>query len=52
MRAKMEQNPDVEGILLTTGDLILRADHQQNPEWPPAWFYNEIWMELRDELRN
>jgi len=50
MRAKLEQNPEVKRILLATGDLILKPDHtgEQNP--PPEWKYNEIWMQIRNEL--
>ncbi|MGE0172562.1 MAG: NADAR family protein [Oligoflexales bacterium] len=51
MRAKLEQNPDVKRILLSTGDLQLRPDHKQAPPIPPAWQYYKIWMEFRDELR-
>lgn len=51
MRAKLEQNPKVREILLATGDLVLRADHIQETDAPPEWFYNRIWMQLRSELR-
>jgi predicted NAD-dependent protein-ADP-ribosyltransferase YbiA (DUF1768 family) len=51
MHAKLDQNPQVRDVLLSTGDLVLRADHHQDPDWPPAWFYNQIWMEIRDQLR-
>ncbi len=50
MRAKIEQNPEVRRVLLATGDLKLLADHHQDPKNPPAWFYNHILMEIRDEL--
>ena len=49
MRAKLEQNPTVRETLLSTGDLVLRADHRQPADAPPSWFYNRIWMELRKE---
>jgi hypothetical protein len=50
MRAKLEQNPEVRRILLSTGDLILRPDHVQEANVPPEWAYFEIWMEIRTEL--
>ena len=50
MAAKLCQNENVRRILLQTGDLILRADHNQRPNTPPAWKYYQIWMELRDQL--
>ncbi len=53
MRAKLAQNPKVRQVLLSTGHLILLADHIQEENAPPEWFYNRIWMELRGEmLRN
>jgi predicted NAD-dependent protein-ADP-ribosyltransferase YbiA (DUF1768 family) len=51
MRAKLEQNPRVKEVLLSTGDLILRPDHIQEPDAPPEWRYFELWMELRAELQ-
>lgn len=51
MRAKLEQNPKVREILLSTGDLILRPDHYQEKDPPPEWEYFKIWMQFRDELR-
>ncbi len=50
MRKKLEQNSEVRRILLQTGDLKLLADHQQKPNSPPEWHYNQIWMELRTLL--
>jgi predicted NAD-dependent protein-ADP-ribosyltransferase YbiA (DUF1768 family) len=47
MRAKLEQNPKVRGILMATGNLVLRPDHIQEEGAPPEWRYFEIWMELR-----
>ena len=46
MRAKLEQNPGVKKILLSTGDLILLPDHKQEPDPPAEWQYFKIWMEL------
>lgn len=51
MLAKLEQNPKVKELLLATGDLILRPDHDQGANVPPAWKYYDIWMELRSEVR-
>lgn len=50
MLVKLRQNPDVKNILLKTGDLVLKPDHQQELDSPPAWKYFEIWMEIRSEL--
>lgn len=50
LRTKARQNPEVMEVLMSTGDLILRADHNMGAA-PPAWFYNKIWMELRTEFQ-
>ena len=50
MREKLKQNPEVKRVLLATGDLVLKPDHHQEPNAPPAWRYNEIWMEIRQQL--
>ena len=52
MREKLRQNPKVKRILLTTGDLVLKPDHHQEPGAPAEWRYCEIWMQLRAELQN
>jgi len=49
MTAKLNQNPEVKRLLKATGDLVLRPDHEQGSDVPPAWKYYEIWMELRSE---
>jgi predicted NAD-dependent protein-ADP-ribosyltransferase YbiA (DUF1768 family) len=51
MRAKLYQNPQVRQILLSTGDLILRPDHIEEPDPPAEWLYFRIWMDIRTELR-
>jgi predicted NAD-dependent protein-ADP-ribosyltransferase YbiA (DUF1768 family) len=51
MRAKLEQNPRVREVLLSTGDLTLKPDHVQELDPPAEWRYFEIWMELRSELQ-
>jgi predicted NAD-dependent protein-ADP-ribosyltransferase YbiA (DUF1768 family) len=50
-RAKLEQHPQVKALLLRTGDLVLKPDHTQGPDTPPAWKYYEIWTMLRAELQ-
>lgn len=50
-REKVAQNPDVKKVLLSTGDLVLRPDHHQDPESPPEWRYYEILTQIRDELK-
>jgi predicted NAD-dependent protein-ADP-ribosyltransferase YbiA (DUF1768 family) len=51
MRAKLEQNPKVREVLLSTGNLILLPDHNQEDNAPPEWAYFKIWMEIRGELQ-
>jgi len=51
MREKLRQNPEVQRVLLSTGDLVLRPDHHQEADAPPEWRYFEIWMGMRGELR-
>jgi predicted NAD-dependent protein-ADP-ribosyltransferase YbiA (DUF1768 family) len=51
MREKVRQNPEVQKVLLATGDLILKPDHHQEANAPAAWRYNDIWMQIRAELR-
>ena len=48
---KVKQNPEVKKVLLSTGDLILKPDHHQEPNAPAAWRYYEILMEIRAKLR-
>lgn len=50
MREKLRQNPEVRRILKSTGKLILLPDHHTKKDAPPAWKYNQIWMELRKSL--
>jgi predicted NAD-dependent protein-ADP-ribosyltransferase YbiA (DUF1768 family) len=50
MREKVLQNHEVKRILLSTGDLILKPDHHQDPDSPPEWRYYEILMMIRNEL--
>ena len=48
---KVKQNAEVKKVLLSTGDLILRPDHHQEPKAPAAWRYYEILMQIRSELQ-
>lgn len=47
MKAKLEQNPEVQRLLTATGNLVLKPDHHQGENPPPAWKYFDIWMEFR-----
>ncbi len=49
---KVKQNPEVKKVLLSTGDLILKPDHHQELNAPPAWRYYEILMKIRSELHS
>ncbi|AGH95780.1 NADAR family protein [Pseudobdellovibrio exovorus] len=51
-RAKLRDNPELVRLLLSTGDLTFLADHRQKADSPPAYFYHEIYMRLRAELRH
>jgi predicted NAD-dependent protein-ADP-ribosyltransferase YbiA (DUF1768 family) len=51
MRAKLEQNPKVKEILLSTGTLTLRPDHFQEENPPAEWRYYQVWMQIRSELQ-
>ncbi len=50
-REKVRQNPEVRDVLLATGDLILRPDHNQGPNPPAAWRYYDILMQIRADLQ-
>jgi predicted NAD-dependent protein-ADP-ribosyltransferase YbiA (DUF1768 family) len=50
-RAKLEQNPEVARLLLSTKDLRFFPDHKQSPTAAPAEKYHEIYMRLRAELQ-
>ena len=50
-REKVHQNPEVQRVLLATGDLILRPDHHQEANAPAAWRYYEILTQIRAELQ-
>jgi len=48
---KVKQNPEVKRVLLSTGDLILKPDHRQEPKAPAAWRYFEILTRIRSQLQ-
>jgi predicted NAD-dependent protein-ADP-ribosyltransferase YbiA (DUF1768 family) len=48
---KVKQNPEVKKVLLSTGDLVLKPDHHQEPNPPAAWRYYEILTDIRSELQ-
>jgi predicted NAD-dependent protein-ADP-ribosyltransferase YbiA (DUF1768 family) len=50
-REKVRQNPDVQKVLLATGDLVLKPDHHQEPDAAAAWRYFEILTAIRTELQ-
>lgn len=50
-REKVRQNPEVQKVLLATGDLILKPDHRQETNAPAAWRYFEILTQIRTELQ-
>jgi predicted NAD-dependent protein-ADP-ribosyltransferase YbiA (DUF1768 family) len=50
-REKVRQNEEVRRILLSTGDLVLKPDHHQEPNPPAAWRYYDILMQIRAELQ-
>jgi hypothetical protein len=51
MKAKLDQNFEVRRVLKATGKLVLLPDHHNKSKVvPPAWKYNEIWMDLRTTL--
>ena len=49
--AKIRQNRRVRKVLLSTGDLVLRPDHHQRPNSPPAYKYFDIYMKIRSDLQ-
>jgi hypothetical protein len=50
-REKVRQNPDVQRVLLATGDLVLKPDHHQEADAAAAWRYYDILTQIRDELQ-
>jgi predicted NAD-dependent protein-ADP-ribosyltransferase YbiA (DUF1768 family) len=50
-KEKVHQNPDVKKVLLSTGTLVLRPDHYEEPNAAPEWRYFEILTAIRAELQ-
>ncbi len=50
-KEKVRQNPEVQRVLLATGDLLLKPDHHQEADVVAAWRYYEILTQIRDELK-
>jgi predicted NAD-dependent protein-ADP-ribosyltransferase YbiA (DUF1768 family) len=50
-REKVRQNPEVERVLLATGDLVLKPDHHQGADAHAAWRYYEILTQIRSDLQ-
>lgn len=49
---KVEQNPAIKKLLLQTGNLILRPDHNTPSGSPKSYYYFDILMDIRTKLRN
>jgi len=46
-RQKIAQNKEARELLIATGDLVLRPDHHQDKDAPPAYRYYDILMKIR-----
>jgi predicted NAD-dependent protein-ADP-ribosyltransferase YbiA (DUF1768 family) len=51
IREKVRQNPEVEKLLLSTGDFILKPDNFDSLRELPAWRYFDIYMDIRSSLK-
>jgi predicted NAD-dependent protein-ADP-ribosyltransferase YbiA (DUF1768 family) len=49
--AKIEDNPEAKHLLMQTGDLVLRPDHEQGIEVSAALKYYEILMDVRKQIK-
>ena len=49
--AKLRQDPQLERLLLSTGDLRLRPDYRSKADTVPASLYCEVWTRIRARLR-
>ena len=49
--AKIEDNPEAKHMLMQTGDLVLRPDHDQGSEISAALKYYEILMDVRKQIK-
>lgn len=52
LRAKLDQTPGLWELLLKTGCLSLRPDHEVSENAPASFHYFKIFMELRSERLN
>lgn len=50
-RAKLDQNPALKDLLLSTKNLKLMPDHNESPGASPSYFYAEIYTKLRAEIQ-
>jgi ankyrin repeat protein/predicted NAD-dependent protein-ADP-ribosyltransferase YbiA (DUF1768 family) len=50
-KEKVRQNPEVQKVLLATGNLALKPDHHQGPNPPAAWRYYDILTDIRMDLK-
>lgn len=50
-RAKIAFNTDLKKLLLSTGNLKFMPDHKQAADSSPAYFYHDIYMKIREEVR-
>jgi len=50
-KEKVRQNPEVQKVLLSTGDLVLKPDHHQGNNPPAAWRYYDILTKIRGDLK-
>ncbi len=49
-QAKVEQNPEIQALLLKTGNLKLLPDHKQAPDLTAAYKYFDMLMKIREGL--
>jgi predicted NAD-dependent protein-ADP-ribosyltransferase YbiA (DUF1768 family) len=52
MEAKLDQNAGVRELLYRTRGLTLVPDHKIKDTSPASYFYNNMWMKLRERLVN
>ena len=51
MIKKLRYNPEVRRVLLATGNLKLKPDHQSGICQAPEWKYYQVWMDIRQDLQ-
>ncbi|MBI3018483.1 MAG: NADAR family protein [Deltaproteobacteria bacterium] len=52
IQSKIDQNEPAKKLLAATGTLILRPDHIQDADAPPAYRYYDILIKIRSNLQN